>query len=77
MFSNNKIMSSNNKMMSSNNNIKSSNSKTKSFVKPFVQGFETIDDPFSVNQDTPLSPPRPRRRWRPPRPLPTCALTES
>ncbi|CAD0055546.1 unnamed protein product [Aureobasidium pullulans] len=49
MFSNNKIMSSNNKMMSSNNNIKSSNSKTESLVKPFVQGFETIDDPFSTS----------------------------
>lgn len=51
MFSNNKIMSSNNKMMSSNNNIKSSNSKTKSLVKPFVQGFETIDDPFSTSPE--------------------------
>lgn len=56
MSSNKKMMSSSNKMMSSNNKVKSSNSKTKSFVKPFVQGFETIDDPFSVNQDTPLEP---------------------
>ncbi|CAD0048162.1 unnamed protein product [Aureobasidium pullulans] len=73
MFSNNKIMSSNNKMMSSNNNIKSSNSKTKSLVKPFVQGFETIDDPSPL----PLSPPRLRRRRRPPRPSTTFALTAS
>ncbi|KAG2168453.1 hypothetical protein JADG_008192 [Aureobasidium aubasidani] len=44
-------MFSNNKMMSSNNKIKSSNNKTKSFVKPFVQGFETIDDPFSTSPE--------------------------
>jgi len=44
-------MSFNKKMMSSSNKMMSSSNKTKSLVKPFVQGFETIDDPFSTSPE--------------------------